>query len=178
MNEHTVVKDALKKLSDEAKDFYLGTNISCQEIVPTPLEFYRNFVSQNRPVVIKGGVSHWPAISKWKNEYLADKLGDKEVTVAVTPNGYADAPQEDFFVMPEERRMKMSEFIDILENPESANGVFYIQKQNSNLTQEFQEIICDVDKDISWATEAFGKTPDAVNFWMGDSRAVTSSEIY
>ena len=30
-------------------------------------------------------------------------------------------------------------------------------------------------KEIPWATEAFGKSPDAINFWMGDSRAVTST---
>ena len=30
-------------------------------------------------------------------------------------------------------------------------------------------------EEISWATEAFGKSPDAINFWMGDSRAVTST---
>ena len=30
-------------------------------------------------------------------------------------------------------------------------------------------------EEIPWATEAFGKSPDAINFWMGDSRAVTST---
>ena len=79
--------------------------------------------------------------------------------------------------MPEERSMKMEEFLDIIEEPESANGVFYIQKQNSNLTEEFEELMVDVDKEISWASEAFNKKPDAVNFWMGDSRAVTSSNL-
>lgn len=28
--------------------------------------------------------------------------------------------------------------------------------------------------DIPWATEAFGKLPDAINFWMGDERSITS----
>ena len=77
--------------------------------------------------------------------------------------------------MPEERRMKMEEFLDIIEKPENANGVFYIQKQNSNLTEEFVELMGEVDEDIGWASEAFNKKPDAVNFWMGDARAVTSS---
>ena len=77
--------------------------------------------------------------------------------------------------MPEERSMKMEEFLDIIEDPETANGVFYIQKQNSNLTEEFAELMVDVDEEIRWASEAFNKKPDAVNFWMGDSRAVTSS---
>ena len=52
--------------------------------------------------------------------------------------------------------------------------MYYIQKQNSNLTEEWIDVLQDV-KEISWATEAFGKSPDAINFWMGDSRAVTST---
>ena len=98
------------------------------------------------------------------------------MTVAVTPTGYADAVEADLFLMPEERNIKMSRFLDIIENPASASGVFYIQKQNSNLTEEFEEIIEDVEGEIPWASEAFGKKPDAVNFWMGDKRAVTSSK--
>lgn len=78
------------------------------------------------------------------------------VTVAVTPNGYADAITEGKFVMPEERRMKMSNFLDIMEHPDQHSGIFYIQKQNSNFTDEFREIIGDVEPDISWGTEAFG----------------------
>lgn len=59
--------------------------------------------------------------------------------------------------MPLERQMKMSEFLDIMDSPEKYNGVFYIQKQNSNLTDEFSAIISDVDKDIPLGTEAFGE---------------------
>ena len=53
-------------------------------------------------------------------------------------------------------------------------SVYYIQKQNSNLTEEWVDVLQDVEE-IQWATKAFGKSPDAVNFWMGDSRAVTST---
>jgi jumonji domain-containing protein 7 len=135
----------------------------------------RDWVSRNLPVVVRGGAAHWPALSLWSQPgYLRARLGARPVTVAVTPDGLADAPRGDLFMMPEERRMEMGQFLDILERPDSAEGVFYIQKQNSNLTDEFQDIMEDVDEDIAWATEAFGKKPDAVNFWMGDSRAVTS----
>ena len=90
-----------------------------------------------------------------------DKFGEKEVTVAVTPNGYADAVCNQYFVMPEERTMSFSSFLDIMEgdrkSEDDQHGVFYIQKQNSNLTTEFTELIPDVEADIPWATEAFGK---------------------
>jgi len=53
--------------------------------------------------------------------------------------------------------------------------VHYIQRQNSNLTEDFPELVDDLDYSIlNFAKEAFDKEPDAVNFWMGDSRAVTS----
>lgn len=35
--------------------------------------------------------------------------------------------------------------------------------------------MCDAASEIPWFSEALGKSPDAVNFWMGDERAVTSS---
>ena len=80
-----------------------------------------------------------------------------EVTVAVTPNGYADAVNNGLFVMPEERQMTIGQFLDILEAPGSTQGVFYVQKQNSNLTEEFQSMMGDVETEPAWGTEVFGK---------------------
>ncbi|XP_076308025.1 bifunctional peptidase and (3S)-lysyl hydroxylase Jmjd7-like isoform X2 [Tachypleus tridentatus] len=128
----------------------------------------------NVPVLFRQAVRHWPALKKWTNQYLRDKIGQKEVTVAVTPTGYGDAVCDGYFVMPEERKMTMNSFINILEGHGQDNYVYYIQKQNSNLTEEFEELVSDVAMELSWATSAFGVEPDAVNFWMGDKRAVTS----
>ena len=115
-------------------------------------------------------------VSRWDPSYLRAKLGRTQVTVAVTPNGLADSARGEVFLMPEERKMTMGEFLDVLESPETGRGVHYIQRQNSNLTEEFKEVMEDIHE-ISWASEAFNKRPDAVNFWMGDSRAVTSSRF-
>ena len=37
--------------------------------------------------------------------------------------------------------IKFSRFLDIMENPDLEQGIFYIQKQNSNLTEEFPELL-------------------------------------
>lgn len=42
-------------------------------------------------LLAKGVVSHWPAYSSWTDDYLCQLAGDTEVTVALTPNGRADA---------------------------------------------------------------------------------------
>ena len=58
------IKSALESFSEEGVELYLGTSVPCLDKVPEPLAFYRDFVSPNRPVVLRGAVSHWPALSK------------------------------------------------------------------------------------------------------------------
>ena len=103
-----------------------------------------------------------------------EKLQNQKLTVSMTPNGYADAICDNLFVMPHEEQMTMSEILDHLDQSDPDRPVCYVQKQNSNLTDEFSVLLGDVEE-LSWAREAFGKEPDAVNFWMGDQRAITSS---
>ena len=112
------IKSSLQHLSREAVDLYLGRSVSEVSQTPDPLQFYRDQVSHNRPLIIRGGVSHWPALHRWSNQYLSDTLGDKEVTVTATPDGYADAAVGDNFMMPEERRMNMNQFLQNIDNPD------------------------------------------------------------
>lgn len=51
-------------------ELYLNSEVPVLDLVPTPLQFYRDWVAANKPVIIKGAVKHWPAIKKWSNEYL------------------------------------------------------------------------------------------------------------
>ncbi|KAK3871793.1 hypothetical protein Pcinc_023080 [Petrolisthes cinctipes] len=169
-----IIRESLLKLSEEAQELYLSSQVPILDAIPTPLELYRDWIAPNKPVIFRDAVKFWPAVDKWSPQYLRETVGKKEVSVAVTPNGYADAPNGGYFVMPEERTMLLSSFLDVMENPGNQPGVFYVQKQNSNFTDEFPELICDAAPDIPWFTEALGKAPDAVNFWMGDERAVTS----
>lgn len=109
-------------------------------------------------------------------------MPEKQITVAATPNGYADGIStqhpsgSEYFVMPEEKKMTMKQFIDHLDDPNEKH-VYYIQKQNSNLIEDFYELHNDIDEStLLFASEVFNKRPDAVNFWMGDKRAITSSK--
>ena len=56
--------------------------------------------------------------------------------------------------------MQFNDFLDILERKRRIEGVAYIQKQNSNFTDEFGELAEDVEMNLKWATEAFGKFED------------------
>ncbi|KAJ8681519.1 hypothetical protein QAD02_017311 [Eretmocerus hayati] len=175
------IDESFRVLSQESRELYIPKKIPEVDQSLPPLEFYRNYVSKNIPVLIRNGIKHWKAVEKWSIPFFKEKLRDKLVNVAVTPNGYADAITKErkaarygdveYFALPDERMMTMSSFLENLEEPNE--NVFYIQKQNSNF-EDFSELWKDIDGDISWATEAFGMKPDAINFWMGDKRAVTS----
>lgn len=78
------------------------------------------------------------------------------ISVAVTPNGYADAVLGDRFVMPEERQMTFSSLLDVIEGKVKSGGVFYVQKQCSNLTEELPELTEDIEPHIPWMSEALG----------------------
>ncbi|XP_055641980.1 bifunctional peptidase and (3S)-lysyl hydroxylase Jmjd7 isoform X2 [Toxorhynchites rutilus septentrionalis] len=173
-----LVDQALNILTAEAKDLYLGSTVPETFGLPNALEFMRNNVAKNLPLVIREATNCWPAVDKWNSKYFRDTLAKKEVTVAITPNGYADGlamhEKEEYFVLPLETQMRMGDFLDALDRKDE--NVMYIQRQNSNLTEDFQELWQDVEVErLNFATEAFNKDPDAVNFWMGDERAITSS---
>ena len=121
-----------------------------------------------------------------------------QVTVAITPNGRADAVHDvatdstdghwlPHFVLPLEKQMPMTDFLLHLKQPHFQarpsskhpdsrfhQSVMYIQQQNGNFTSHFPMLADDVDGDLSWASEAFGAKPDAVNLWIGNEQSVTS----
>lgn len=169
-----------KLISFFFQDVYLDAQISELFILPTGLEFSRDYVAKNRPVIIRRGISHWTACSRWRSEYFRTEYGNKLITVAVTPNGYADGistkkpENKEYFVLPEERLMTFNQFLDGLEQKDK-NQIYYIQRQNSNLIEDFPDLLNDIDlTTLHFAKQAFNKEYDALNFWMGDERAVTS----
>ena len=144
------LKQSFKLLSTEAREFYLNTQVPILDSPPTGLEFLREWVSYNRPVVIKNAINHWPALKNWSISYLKEKLKDRQVSVAITPTGYADAVYKDKFLLPDERTMSFGEVADILEEDDPMRiGIYYIQKQCSNLMKEFSSLLPDVEESRS-----------------------------
>lgn len=171
------VAAACDLLNEESSGLYLGKDVAETDVLE-PLEFYRDYVSKNIPVVIRKGCSNWPAVNKWNATYLRQTIPEKIIAVAITPNGLADGITKDdkgqeYFVMPYEINMTISEFLDCLEEKRE-NFIPYIQKQNSNLSVDLPELLVDVESEVTFASTAFNTKPDAVNFWMGDERAITS----
>lgn len=70
----------------------------------TPARFYSEYLSRNKPLLIKGGASHWAAVSRWTDPYLNENVGDESVKAERSKTkrfGYEDSSwgavtEEDF----------------------------------------------------------------------------------
>lgn len=150
---------------------------------------FLEFVERSHPVVLTGCVNHWPAMARWSHAYLRAKLGASLVHVARTPDGLADAVTKTHasgaphFAKAHEALMPFCEFLDAIESPlhadegsgyEIRRAVHYCSHQNSSLEEEFGPLWQDVERSLPWADEAFGRSPAACNFWMGEDAARTT----
>nr|XP_054306439.1 bifunctional peptidase and (3S)-lysyl hydroxylase JMJD7 isoform X1 [Pongo pygmaeus] len=171
------VRRELREFPAAARELSVPLAVPYLDKPPTPLHFYRDWVCPNRPCIIRNALQHWPALQKWSLPYFRATVGSTEVTVAVTPDGYADAVRGDRFMMPAERRLPLSFVLDVLEGRAQHPGVLYVQKQCSNLPTELPQLLPDLESHVPWASEALGKMPDAVNFWLGEAAAVTSCRL-
>ncbi|MDA9003958.1 cupin-like domain-containing protein [bacterium] len=60
-------------------------------------EFVRDHLKTNTPVIIKGAVSHWPAISKWNIDYLKDTIGNNTFSLKRHYAGDKEWHMNEFF---------------------------------------------------------------------------------
>lgn len=65
-----------------------ASSVTELESVPSPLEFAR-YVAANRPCVIRGGArdQQLPALVRWTDAYLVEKLAEQALRISVTPSG-------------------------------------------------------------------------------------------
>lgn len=148
---------------------------------PSALDFYRDYIAKNKPVVITEAMGDWPALKKWRmKNYLRSKLHQSSVTIDRVPvtgggRGFGDSVVGGYFVTPSEEQMPFGAFLDWLDRKDKPpeDGVLYCQHQNSSLTSEFHALTADVPE-FAWATNAFNCDPDAVNLWFGEDRSVST----
>jgi hypothetical protein len=51
-------------------ELYLRSDVPVVDNTISSLEFYRDWVATNLPVLIKGAVNNWPAVKKWNLPFL------------------------------------------------------------------------------------------------------------
>ncbi len=142
------------------------------DIIDTPPfdVFIRDYYSKHKPVVLKKGIDHWPALKKWSPQYFADTLGDKEVQIQF--NRESDA----LFERNSDKHRKsmlISEFVDMIENNGDSNDYY----MTANNTQQNIDAIKPAFEDIGDFGEGYRNLIDdpafSTFFWMGPKGVFT-----
>ena len=201
-NNNDQLNNAFMQLADDTKSFSYPQNtvekIDAKDITPT--EFYKSYISKNRPCIIKNLCNHWPALKKWNDDdYIIDACGDKEISVNVTPNGYADAlynmkgvsrkgnATRKVFVKPLEEKMTMKSFLTRLKAKDNKpdDPVLYCSRQNNSLIDEFSALLKDVEHNLLFANNSLDNNnknvqneatnAEAINLWIGDEQSISTT---
>lgn len=89
-----VMEEQIQNLWQEVRELSLGTTPQIDRLPdpPTPLNFLRHYISQNKPCIISSATLHWPATTLWSSpSYLCRTLSSSSVSLHLTPNGKADS---------------------------------------------------------------------------------------
>lgn len=109
--------------------------------IPDFAIFIRDYYSQHRPVILQGGVDHWPALTQWCPQYFLDMVGDVAVEVQ------QGRDKDRLFERHSQQyrsKMPMRDFIVQIQQQESSNNMYMTANnaaQNvAGLSPLFQDI--------------------------------------
>lgn len=117
----------------------------CKEIpsIPAPIfsDFIKDYYSQHRPVILKKGVEHWPALHKWTPEYFATQFGQHLVEVQMNRNKDEQFERHSPLL---KQTMKMSEFVSKVMSVKASNDFYMTANNATNSHQMLQELFLDI----------------------------------
>lgn len=76
--------------------------------------FAARHVRANRPLLVRGAVADWPAITRWTNGYLRARLGRCRIDVETSPDQFEGRVFDDTLPI----QMRFGAFLDRLDQPE------------------------------------------------------------
>jgi len=138
--DHPYIKAAAQKqLSLRKRNWLLSTMDTLASIdekyatsidvveAPPFAEFLTTYYSKQIPVVLTGGVDHWPALKKWTPEFLKKEFGDIEVEIQM--NREKDKLFERNSISLK-KNIKMATFVDMVLNTDETND-YYLTANNT-----------------------------------------------
>ncbi|WP_087087402.1 cupin-like domain-containing protein [Acinetobacter pittii] len=109
---------------------------------PSFSDFMKDYYSQHRPVILKNGIEHWPALRKWSPEYLALQFGQHLVEVQMNRNKDEHFERHSPSL---KQKMKMSEFVSKVMSVDASNDFYMTANNATNSHQMLQELFLDID---------------------------------
>ncbi len=126
-------------------------------------EFAERYYYRNRPVLVRGGARHWPAVGKWTPRYFKANFGQAPVEYMNGADRY-DADRR--------RHTTMSDFVERLDETPTSND-FYIVATNSSLKKHGLAALSRDLVPLSFAPDMDLHDPTVTRFWFGPRGTIT-----
>ncbi len=130
-------------------------------------EFFAEYYSQNRPVIITDVVRRWPAMQRWTHEYLAERVGDREVEIQANRNS---DPRYEIDSLRHRKRLRFSDYLKMVFTDGETND-YYMTANNAEVNQA---ALAPLHDDIDGLPEYLDPSERGrMFFWLGPAGTVT-----
>lgn len=127
---------------------------------------FQALISDRKPILFPGAARSWPAVTKWSESYLKERLGSKQLTVTESRAGLFEGdPEKGHYHSGQMHEMTFDAFLDgILETPPRN---YYLHRQD--LRSTLPELRADIVE-----YDLMGQTAYLLpGVWMGPRGSVT-----
>lgn len=129
-------------------------------------DFREEFYYRNRPVIVRGGASHWPAVARWTPAFFRQRFGDVEIEYMEGANRYRHAGDV-------HRRTSVAQFVDRIESTRASNE-FYIVATNLTFRRSADMLpLSDDLRQLPFLPPVPLDDPAVVNLWFGPRGTIT-----
>lgn len=132
-------------------------------------EFLDRYYAANRPVILTGEMSGWPALAKWTPDYLKHAVGSKTIEFQ------GDRSKSDRFEIHKDahrRQMPFDQFIDLVSRPGAGNDAYLTAYNSARNT----EAISMLHPDLGFPEKFLARDVEQPNgmMWIGPAGTLTS----
>ena len=128
-----------------------------------PEDFFQSFLLQNRPVIMRGAIAHWPAVQKWSPAYLRTMVQGAKVEIQ-SKSDYGPSGSKRHFEEIEEA--DFAEVIDMmaLDDPPDMSYV-----RQTRVWRDIEPLVADVQP-LRYGPAHLAKTDG--NLWVGPAGTI------
>jgi len=132
-------------------------------------EFLDRYYAANRPVILTGEMSGWPALAKWTPDYLKHAVGSKPIEFQ------GDRSKSGRFEIHKDahrRQMPFDQFIDLVSRPGAGNDAYLTAYNSARNT----EAISALHPDLGFPEKFLNPDVEQPNgmMWIGPAGTLTS----
>ena len=123
-----------------------------------PEDFFQSFLLQNRPVIMRGAIAHWPAVRKWSPEYLRTMVEGAKVVIQ-SKSDYGPKGSKRHFE--EVKEADFAEALDMM-TLDDAPDMSYVRQ--TRVWKDIEPLVADIQP-LPYGPTDIAKTDG--NLWVG-----------